>query len=162
MTVEGTHYANPEALEAQMQTQPDKPFSMQGLETDLARLYGRGDFEQIDYQFVNVGQQQGLIVNVAEKTWGPNFLRFGLSLSSDLQGETFFNLMAGHKRVWVNSLGAAMDERGHPRQHAPLRDRVLPAAHARQSRVRFRLRARPARTRIHLQWRHARRPSTAC
>ena len=106
MSVEGTHYTNPEALEAQMQTQPDKPFSMQGLETDLARLYGRGDFEQIDYQFVNVGQQQGLIVTVAEKAWGPNFLRFGLSLSADLQGETFFNLMAGHKRVWVNSLGA--------------------------------------------------------
>ena len=106
MTVEGTHFTNPEALEAQMQTQPDKPFSMQGLETDLARLYGRGDFEQIDYQFATVGQQQGLIVTVAEKSWGPNFLRFGLSLSADLQGETLFNLMAGHKRVWVNSLGA--------------------------------------------------------
>ena len=41
-----------------------------------------------------------------EKSWGPNFLRFGTSLSTDFQGETFFNLMLGHRRVWLNSLGA--------------------------------------------------------
>jgi NTE family protein len=106
VSVEGTTYANPDALEAQMRTQPDQPFSMPVLESDLAKLYGRGEFEQIDYQLVRVGSQRGLIVNVAEKSWGPNFLRFGLSLSSDLQGETFFNLMAGHRRVWLNSYGA--------------------------------------------------------
>jgi NTE family protein len=106
VTVEGTRYSNPQVLEDSMQTQADKPFSLKVLETDLARLYGRGDFEQIDYQLVSVGRQQGLIVNVTEKSWGPNFLRFGLSLNTDLQGETYFNLLFGHKRVWVNSLGA--------------------------------------------------------
>jgi len=106
VSVEGTHFANPDVLESQMQTQPDKPFSLQELESDLAKLYGRGDFSQINYEFVKIGQQQGLLVNVTEKAWGPNFLRFGLSLSADLQGETFFNLMAGHRRVWLNSLGA--------------------------------------------------------
>ncbi len=95
-----------DVLEAQMATQPDQPFSMATLEKDLAKLYGRGEFEQIDYELVRIGSQQGLIVNVAEKSWGPNFLRFGMSLSSDLQGESFFNLMAGHKRVWLNSYGA--------------------------------------------------------
>jgi NTE family protein len=106
VTVEGTRFANPEVLEEQMKTQPDEPFSIKVLESDLARMYGRGDLEQIDYQLVTVGRQQGLIVNVTEKSWGPNFLRFGLSLNTDLQGDTFFNLMAGHKRVWVNSYGA--------------------------------------------------------
>ncbi len=106
VTVEGTRYANPQALEDQMETQPDQPFAMSTLEGDLARLYGRGELEQIDYQFVKIGQKEGLVINVTEKSWGPNFLRFGLSLSSDLQGETFFNLMAGHKRVWINSYGA--------------------------------------------------------
>ena len=106
VSVEGTQYANPQALEDQMRTQPGQPFSMPVLESDLAKLYGRGDLDQVGYEFVNVGKQQGLIVNVVEKSWGPNFLRFGLSLSSDLQGETHFNLMAGHKRVWVNRYGA--------------------------------------------------------
>lgn len=106
VTVEGTRYANPEVLEEQMKTQPDEPFSIHVLENDLARLYGRGDLEHVDYQLVSVGRQQGLIVNVTEKSWGPNFLRFGLSLNTDLQGDTFFNLMLGHKRVWVNRYGA--------------------------------------------------------
>jgi len=105
VTVEGTRYANPEVLEDRMRTKPDEPFSLATLESDLARLYGRGEFEQIDYQLVTVGKQTGVIVNVLEKSWGPNFLRFGTSLSTDFQGETFFNLMMGHKRVWLNSYG---------------------------------------------------------
>jgi NTE family protein len=106
VTVESTHYANPEVLEAQMDTKPDKPFKLDVLEKDLSRMYGRGDFEQVDYSIMTLGKQQGLVVSVVEKSWGPNFLRFGASLSTDFQGETYFNLMAGHKRAWLNSWGA--------------------------------------------------------
>ena len=104
--IEGTEYANPKVLEDQMQTQVGKPFNLPVLEKDLSRLYGRGDFEQIDYRLVQDSTQQGLVIDVAEKSWGPNYLRFGLSLNTDLQGDTAFNLLVGHKRTWVNSLGA--------------------------------------------------------
>jgi NTE family protein len=104
--IEGTHFANPAVLEDQMATQPGKPFSMKALENDLSRLYGRGDFEQIDYRLVQEKHEQGLIIDVTEKSWGPNYLRFGLALTTDLQGDTTFDLLLGHKRVWVNSLGA--------------------------------------------------------
>jgi NTE family protein len=93
-------------LEEQMETQPGQGFSLPVLERDLTRMYGRGDLEQIDYELITIGKQQGLIISVTEKSWGPNFLRFGLSLNTDLQGEAQFNLMLGHKRVWVNSYGA--------------------------------------------------------
>jgi NTE family protein len=105
VNVEGTLYANPQVLEDQMETQPGKAFDLKVLEKDLARIYGRGDFEQIDYQLLTVGGKNGLIVNVAEKSWGPNFLRFGLSLDSDFQGDARFNILFGHKRAWINSLG---------------------------------------------------------
>ena len=102
---EGTHFANPQVLEDQMQTQVGKPFSLSALEKDLSRLYGRGDFEQIDYRLMQEQNQQGLIIDVTEKSWGPNYLRFGLSLNSDLQGSTSFDVLIGHKRTWLNSLG---------------------------------------------------------
>lgn len=105
VTVEGTRYANPEVLEEQMATKADTPFELKTLEQDLVKIYGRGDFDQVDYELTTVGAQTGVVVKVLEKSWGPNFLRFGASLSTDFQGETFFNLMAGHKRVWINSLG---------------------------------------------------------
>ena len=41
-----------------------------------------------------------------EKSWGPNYLRFGLGFSSDMKGDTFFNLLASYRRTWINSLGA--------------------------------------------------------
>ena len=104
--IDGTQYANPAVLEDQMQTQAGKPFSLPVLEKDLSRLYGRGDFEQIDYRLVQDQNQQGLIIDVTEKSWGPNYLRFGLSFNSDMQGDTAFNLLVGHKRTWINSLGA--------------------------------------------------------
>ncbi len=104
--VDGTHYANPKALEAQMHTKPGEPFRLKTLERDLAHLYGRGDFESIDYRLVTEGRQQGVVVNVTEKSWGPNFLRFGLNLASDFQGDSTFNVLAGHRRVWLNSYGA--------------------------------------------------------
>jgi NTE family protein len=37
---------------------------------------------------------------------GPNYLRFGLGLVSDLQGDAYFNLAASYRRTWVNPLGA--------------------------------------------------------
>ncbi len=104
--VEGTVFANPRVLEAQMETKPGEPFELKVLEKDLSRIYGRGDFEQIDYQLVGQGGKEGVVVNVTEKSWGPNFFRFGLLLSTDLQGDSTFNAMAGHRRVWLNSLGA--------------------------------------------------------
>jgi len=104
--VEGTVFANPRALEAQMETKPGEPFELKVLEKDLSRIYGRGDFEQIDYRLVGQGGKEGAVVNVTEKSWGPNFFRFGLLLSTDLQGDSTFNAMAGHRRVWLNSLGA--------------------------------------------------------
>ena len=62
-----------------------------------------------------------------EKSWGPNYLRFGIGLSSDLQGEAFFNVIGGYRqhldqqpgREWPNELESAA---------RALRDRVLPAA----------------------------------
>ena len=104
--IEGTQFANPAVLEDQMQTQVGKPFSLDVLEKDLSRLYGRGDFEQIDYRLVQEQNQQGLIIDVTEKSWGPNYLRFGLALNTDLQGDTAFDVRVGHKRTWINSLGA--------------------------------------------------------
>jgi len=104
--VEGTQYANPQALADQMHTKVGEPFSLKGLEKDMSLLYGRGDFEQIDYRLVSQGAKEGVIINVTDKSWGPNFLRFGLLLSTDLQSDSEFNAMMGHRRVWINSLGA--------------------------------------------------------
>jgi NTE family protein len=47
-----------------------------------------------------------LAIDAVEKSWGPNYLRFGLGFSSDLKGENFFNLLTTYRQTWLNSLGA--------------------------------------------------------
>jgi NTE family protein len=76
------------------------------LAQDAARLYGLDLYEQVDYKLVRRGDEEGIQFNTRSKSWGPNFLRFGVQLQDDLQGDTAFNLSARLTRRGLNRLGA--------------------------------------------------------
>ncbi|HEY1329313.1 MAG TPA: patatin-like phospholipase family protein [Casimicrobiaceae bacterium] len=97
---------NPEALKESMQTRPGEPLDLDALDRDMRRLYGSGDFEHVNYRIIEEAGRRVLNVDAVEKSWGPNYLRFGLGLSSDFKGEAFFNAAASYRRTWLNSLGA--------------------------------------------------------
>jgi NTE family protein len=103
--VEGTERDNPAVLETQLESKAGKPFDSKIVDADISRLYGTGDFERVTYRLIDEKGQRDLIFDVTEKAWGPNFIRFGLNMSTDMQGETFFNFLIGHKKTWLNSLG---------------------------------------------------------
>lgn len=102
---EHTEYSNPEVLASAMDTKVGEPLDVDTLHKDISRLYGRGDFERIDYRLIEESSRRGLVFDVDEKSWGPNYFRFGLTLDTDLKGESRFNLIAGHRGTWLNSLG---------------------------------------------------------
>ena len=105
--VVGTRVVNPEVVLAAMETKAGAPLDPQQLDRDIKRIYSRGDFESVNYTVTEEpGEGRVLIAEVTEKSWGPNFLRFGLTLSSDLEGNSFFNLLASHRWTWLNALGA--------------------------------------------------------
>jgi NTE family protein len=97
---------NAETMLAQMHTKPHQPLDEATLDRDMRQLYGTGDFEHLNYRILEEAGRRVLVVDAVEKAWGPNYLRFGLGLGSDLQGEAFFNLAASYRRTWVNELGA--------------------------------------------------------
>jgi NTE family protein len=97
---------NPQTAQGVMQTQAGKPLDQQVLDADMRRLYGTGDFEHVSYRFLGEPGARALVVDAVEKSWGPDYLRFGLGLSSDFRGDAFFNLLASYRRTWLNSLGA--------------------------------------------------------
>jgi len=99
---------NPEAAQAVMDTAPGKPLVQSELDADMRRLYGTGDFEHVNYRLLEEPGKRVLAVEAVEKAWGPNYLRLGLSLSTDFSGETAFNLLVTHRRTWINSLGAEL------------------------------------------------------
>ncbi len=46
-----------------------------------------------------------MIVTPKEKAWGSDYLRFGLGLASDFQGDNQFNVLAQYRKTWLNRLG---------------------------------------------------------
>jgi NTE family protein len=99
-------HVNADVELARMDTKPNEPIDQEVLDRDIRRAFGSGDFEHVGYRILEDEGKRVLNVDAVEKTWGPNYLRFGLALGSDLQGDNFFNLAASYRRTWINSLNA--------------------------------------------------------
>ncbi len=103
--VEGTKHVNPVALERVLDDNIGKPFDVDRVSEQISDLYGSGDFDGIEYRLIDERHRAGLRFDVSENSLGPNYLRFGLNLSTDLQGEAQFNVVAGTKSTWLNKWG---------------------------------------------------------
>ncbi len=72
---------------------------------DLLSLTTLGNFESATQQLVDNGDEHTLIINTRDKYWGPNFLLFGLGLSSSTTDSGGFRLHLGYRRPWLTSSG---------------------------------------------------------
>jgi len=97
---------NPTALAGLVDTQAGQPIDQTVLDKDIRRLYGTGDFEHVSYRIEEAEGKRVLAITPTEKTWGPDYLRFGLGLSSDFDGDSSFNLLGSHRKTWLNERGA--------------------------------------------------------
>ena len=105
---EGLVRVNPEVALGMMNTKPGEPLDAKKLEDDIERLNSRGDFNGIDATAVTDDRGTGLKVKFFEKPWGPNFFQLGLNLSSDFQGNAYYNLLGRYTRTWINDLGGEL------------------------------------------------------
>jgi NTE family protein len=104
--IEGLARVNPDVVRESMHVKPGMTLQREQIEADVRRIYGRGDFESINYQLVEEGARNVIVIDANEKAWGPNYLRVGLGLSSDFEGNAVFDLLATYRRTWLNSFGA--------------------------------------------------------
>jgi NTE family protein len=103
---EGIERTNSAVLLQLMDTRPGDEVSEASLTRDLRRIYGRGDFDSVDYRIEEGAATRTLIIGVHEKETGPNYLRFGLTLATEGKGDSYFNAIASYRSTWVNRLGA--------------------------------------------------------
>jgi NTE family protein len=97
---------------AEMQPLVGKPLDLEQVGKRITELYGLGNFETLDYTLVDQGegadQESGLEVRARRKSWGPNYLRFGLSLEDDFQGNSRYNAAARFILTEMDDLGAEL------------------------------------------------------
>jgi NTE family protein len=97
---------------AEMQSLVGKPLDLDAVGARITELYGLGYFETLDYTLVQQGegadQQFGLEVRARRKSWGPNYVRFGLNLEDNFQGSSQYNVAAEFLMTEIDDLGAEL------------------------------------------------------
>ncbi len=110
VVVKGAERTNPDAIQRELQSRTG--IARGALVTDAqlvegARiLHGWGDFERVDVRTELDQGHRNVVVDLSEKSWGPDYLRIGGFASSDFQTDSRFSLTMQHSRRWVNSWGA--------------------------------------------------------
>jgi NTE family protein len=79
----------------------------QELDAAVGTLFGRGNFESVDYRLTATDvDRAALEVSARRNSWGPNYVRFGLNLEDDFSGEANYNAAARFVIADISSLGA--------------------------------------------------------
>jgi NTE family protein len=103
-----TRFVNPQELRASVSQKEGEPLDSRALEKDLVLIYSRGDLQSLDYSVLRERDKTIVKVTPLEKSWGPDYLRFGVNLSSDFRSESPYNLRALYRKTWINPFGAEM------------------------------------------------------
>ncbi|WP_246327025.1 patatin-like phospholipase family protein [Burkholderia guangdongensis] len=88
-----------------LHVKPGDLYDPQAVSRDLLALSTSGNFESVTQQVVTDGDTHRLVIDAQGKHWGPNFLLFGLGMSSSSTDEGGFRLHLGYRRPWVTSSG---------------------------------------------------------
>jgi len=97
---------SPAVLESRLSVKAGDPVDPQILAANADRLYGLQLYEHVGYRLVEENGRTGVEYSATTKSWGPNFLQFGVALEDDFEGSTSFNLSARMTRAGLNRLGA--------------------------------------------------------
>jgi NTE family protein len=95
-----------ERIEAELSPVVGKPLDPGAMERRLSHLYGDDNFESLDYKIVRDHEAEGIEVTARRKSWGPNYIRFGLELQDNFEGSNSFNAGVRTQVTEVNKYGA--------------------------------------------------------
>ena len=94
-------------LNAAFADQLARPLDADAVANRIASIYGQGNLELLDYCVARTPQgATGLIFTARRNSWGPNYLRLGLSLEDDFAGNSTFNAAGRLSFTELNPLGA--------------------------------------------------------
>jgi NTE family protein len=122
-----------DVLQARLRVKPGSTLDAVALRRDIDRIYGLELFESVNYELVREDDRTGIDLHVRDRSWGPNYLRFGLALADDFQGNDFFNLALAYTRNELNPLGGewrtGLAIGGEPGFFSELHQPLDPASH---------------------------------
>ncbi len=83
-----------------------EPLNLARLQTDMGTIYGTDYFSRVTYEVVHDQGHNTLLVHTAGRRTGTDYLRLGLNLVDDFEGDSQYNLGASFRVNGLNPLGA--------------------------------------------------------
>jgi NTE family protein len=71
----------------------------------ITTLYGEGGLDTLDYRVVPEDDRYGLLVDARGNSIGPNYMRFGLSLQDDFEGDSTYDAAARYVMSEITRTG---------------------------------------------------------
>ena len=102
---EGSELTNPKRFADELESATGQPFDQKKAERDARRLAASGDYARADFRLVNTPDGDGLVFDLEDKQWGPNYFRVGIDLFTDFRGDSAFNIKLNHDRRWLDENG---------------------------------------------------------
>ncbi|SAK59542.1 patatin-like phospholipase family protein [Caballeronia ptereochthonis] len=103
--VDSTGKIPPEFVRGYLNLKDGDSYDAPLVNSSLAKLQATGYFEAVSHEFIDGDGANRLRVRAREKSWGPNFLLFGIGLSTDFEGGGGFEINIGHRRPWITASG---------------------------------------------------------
>jgi NTE family protein len=92
-------------VESQICTQCGEGLDMETLKKDISRTYGLDFFERVDFSLEKKDGKTGLVIEPIEKSWGPNYLRFGFGVEDNFNGSGAYSASSRFTKTALNRLG---------------------------------------------------------
>lgn len=106
VVMEKTRWVSPRVLGSLLDVRPDQLLDKAALHQRIDAVYARGDFSRISYDVLPAPDNKVVLNVIPEEKPGRDFVRFGLSLYSDFEGDAQFTALASLRRAWLNRLDA--------------------------------------------------------
>ena len=107
--IAGLKRVNPVMVEQHLGIKPGDAISPSSIKDDLMRTYGDGYYESVDYSLDDTVRERNILrVTPLEKSWGPNYLRYGVSLDSNFKSDSSYTLRLAYQKTWLNHLGGEL------------------------------------------------------
>ena len=93
-------------LRSRIGTAPGDAIDASRFADEAESIFGLERYEQAGYRLVREQDATGVEFETRSKSWGPNYLKFGISIEDDFEGSTAFNVAGRLTRTDINSRGA--------------------------------------------------------
>ena len=85
---------------------PGQTLDLARLEKDIQRIYGLDLYEKVGYRLAAAAPgQDDLEIEARKRSWGPDYIQFGLALSSNLENNTTFDFTFRLNKLAVTTSG---------------------------------------------------------